>query len=107
MVPVATLARDDPDFQPAGHYWRGSSWPPTTYMVLAGLRHVGRESLAREIAERYVAAVLQVFEDTGTLWENLAPDAQRPGEPAQRDFCGWAGLGSVAIPHEFLGAPVR
>jgi hypothetical protein len=107
LVPVATLARDDPDFQPAGRYWRGSSWPPTTYMVLAGLRHVGREGLAGEIAERYVDAVLRVFEDTGTLWENLAPDAQRPGEPAQADFCGWAGLGSVAIPHEFLGMPVR
>jgi neutral trehalase len=107
LVPVATLARDDPDFGPAGRYWRGSSWPPTTYMVLAGLREVGEQELATSIAERYVEAVLQVFEDTGTLWENLAPDARRPGEPAQPDFCGWAGLGSVAIPHEFLGMPMR
>ena len=106
LVPVATLARDDPDFEPTGRYWRGSSWPPTTYMVLAGLRHVGQETLAREIAERYVEAVLQVFQETGTLWENLAPDARQPGDPAQPDFCGWAGLGSVAIPHEFLGMPV-
>jgi hypothetical protein len=107
LVPVATLARDDPDFEPTGRYWRGSSWPPTTYMVLAGLRHVGQGELAASIAERYVEAVLQVFEDTGTLWENLAPDARRPGEPAQADFCGWAGLGSVAIPLEFLGVPIR
>ena len=106
LVPVATLARDDPDFEPAGRYWRGSSWPPTTYMVLAGLRHVGQLELANRIAERYVAAVLQVFEQTGTLWENLAPDARKPGKPAQPDFCGWAGLGSVAIPHEFLGMPM-
>ena len=107
LVPVATLARDDPDFVPTGSYWRGSSWPPTTYMVLAGLRHVGEQELATRIAERYLEAVLQVFEDTGTLWENLAPDARQPGEPAQPDFCGWAGLGSVAIPHEFLGMPMR
>ena len=58
------------------------------------------------IAERYIEAVLQVFDETGTLWENLAPDARQPGDPAQPDFCGWAGLGSVAIPHEFLGMPV-
>ena len=51
-------------------------------------------------------AVLRVFEDTGTLWENLSPDAREPGDPAQPDFCGWAGLGSVAIPHEFLGMPM-
>jgi hypothetical protein len=107
LVPVATLARDDPDFVPTGRYWRGSSWPPTTYMVLAGLRHVGQEELASRIAERYVEAVLQVFEETGTLWENLAPDTRQPGDPAQPDFCGWAGLGSVAIPHEFLGMPMR
>lgn len=107
LVPVATLARDDPDFEPTGRYWRGSSWPPTTYMVLAGLRHVGQLELAARIAERYVEAVLQVFEETGTLWENLAPDARQPGKPAQADFCGWAGLGSVAIPHEFLGMPMR
>jgi neutral trehalase len=107
LVPVATLARDDPDFEPTGRYWRGSSWPPTTYMVLAGLRHVGEQELATRIAERYLEAVLQVFEDTGTLWENLAPDARQPGKPAQPDFCGWAGLGSVAIPHEFLGMHMR
>jgi glycogen debranching enzyme len=106
LVPVATLARDDPDFEPAGRYWRGSSWPPTTYMVLAGLRHVGQGKLAERIAEQYVEAVLLVFEETGTLWENLAPDARKPGEPSQPDFCGWAGLGSVAIPHEFLGMPM-
>ena len=72
LVPVATLARDDPDFEPTGRYWRGSSWPPTTYMVLAGLRHVGQRKLASRIAEQYVEAVLQVFEETGTLWESLA-----------------------------------
>ena len=29
--------------------------------------------------------MLEVFEDTGTLWESVAPDARRPGEPAQAD----------------------
>ena len=54
--------------------------------------------LARRIAEQYVEAVLEVFEEIGTLSET-SPRRPTAGNPAQADFCGSAGLGSVAIPH--------
>lgn len=101
-MPVATLARDDPDFDPAGGYWRGASWAPTTYMVLCGLAATGREGLAARLAKRAREAVVEVHRETGTIWENYAPLSPAPGTPGQPDFCGWSGLYTVAIPREFL-----
>jgi glycogen debranching enzyme len=103
-VPVPSLAADDPDYVGAGGYWRGSSWPPTTYMVLRGLRAVGDEDTALAIAEKYIDATRAVFDNTGTFWENLAPESPAPGNQAGPDFCGWAGLGPVAIVREFMNA---
>lgn len=102
-VPVPCLAADDPDFEAKGSYWLGASWPPTTYMVLRGLRVVGREALAGRIAKKYLDAVKAVFNETGTFWENLSSEEVRPGDPAGSDFLGWAGLGPVAIRREFPG----
>ncbi|MFW5835817.1 MAG: MGH1-like glycoside hydrolase domain-containing protein [bacterium] len=102
-VPVPSLARNDPDFDPAGGYWRGASWAPTTYMVLRGLSAYGFDRLARRLAERAYEAVVAVYRDTGTIWENyssLRPEAGSP--PAQPDFCGWSGLYTVTLPREYL-----
>ena len=101
-VPVPSLAYDDPDYRPDGGYWLGSSWPPTTYMVLRGLRAAGAEDLALDMAVKYHRAVRTVFDNTGTFWENLAAETPVPGSPAMRDFCGWSGLGAVAIEREFI-----
>ena len=40
---------------------------------------------------------MQVFEDTDTVWENYAPEAARPGDPAKPDFVGWTGLPGIAV----------
>jgi hypothetical protein len=100
-VPVPSLAFDDPDYQPEGGYWRGSSWPPTTYMVLKGLKVAGADKLAKNLAAKYCGTVAEVFDKTGTFWENLSPETLAPGKPAQPDFCGWAGL-VLAIQKEIL-----
>lgn len=100
-VPVPTLAFDDPDYNPKGGYWHGSSWPPTTYMVVKGLQSVGAEELAKKLGAQYSDAVTELFEKTGTLWENMSPESFVPGKPAQPDFCGWAGL-VLAIQKEIL-----
>ena len=47
---------------------------------------------ARTIALNHVDNVLQVFQKTGTVWENYAPESAAPGEPAKPDFVGWTGL---------------
>ena len=34
----------------------------------------------------------EVFRTTGTVWENYAPDAAKPGKPAKGDFVGSKGI---------------
>ncbi len=104
-VPVPSLAADEPEYSPAGSYWLGSSWPCTTYMVIAGLRLAGATDAALRVARQYYRAVCRLLEERGTIYENLAPEEPlRPGEPAGSDFCGWGGLGTVALQQEFGAA---
>jgi hypothetical protein len=72
-------------------------WAPTNYMVLKGLREHGYGSLAHLIARNHLEHVVQVFEDTYTVWENYAPEHTRPGSPAKPDFVGWTGLPAIAV----------
>ena len=101
-VPVPSLSADDPDYAPGGSYWVGSSWAPTTYMVLKGLKASGLDELAAQLGQKYSNVICKVVEETGTLWENYAPDEAKPGSTSQPDFVGWTGLASVAVPREIL-----
>lgn len=94
---VPSLGADHPAYRPGGDYWRGSVWAPTNYMVLRGLRRSGRDALAHEIALNHLSHVLGVFQKTGTLWENYAPESTSRGEQSARDFVGWTGLPPVAV----------
>jgi len=106
-VPIASTPGDDPGFSPRGNYWLGSVWAPTNYMIIRGLRRVGRHDLATRLAQEYYAAVADVFARTGTFWENYAPDAYAPGNQARPDFCGWTALAPIALYHEFFAANSR
>jgi hypothetical protein len=101
-VPVASYSADQPGFQTSGGYWLGSSWPPTTYMVIRGLRQVGQTELATRLARRFYGCVAEVFIKTGTFWENYAPDTVAPGNQSRPDFCGWTALVPIAIWREFI-----
>lgn len=92
---VPTLAADEPGYDPAGGYWRGAVWAPTTMMVLRGLDDYGFHDAARRIALKNLDAMERVFRTTGTIWENYAPDSAAPGRPAKGDFVGWSGLGPI------------
>ena len=92
---VPTLAADEPGYDPAGGYWRGSVWAPTDTMVMRGLENYGYSVLAREIALNHLNRAAQVFEKTGTIWENYAPDSVAPGKPAKQDFAGWSAIGPI------------
>ena len=98
---VPTLAADQPGYDPAGGYWRGAVWAPTTLMVIRGLERNGQPSLAREIALNHLDLMGQVMRQTGTVWENYAPDTASPGKPAKGDFVGWSGLGPILCLLEF------
>ncbi len=94
---VPSLSADHPAYSATGAYWNGAVWPPTTWMVLKGLERYGLDDLAHEIAVNHHENVLQVWRETGTVWENYAPESAAPGQPAKKDFVGWSGLAPIAV----------
>lgn len=76
-VRVPSLSAAHPDYKADGGYWEGGVWAPTTYMVLRGLTLAEADDVAADIGCNYHAAVVKVFESTGTVWENLAPVRRR------------------------------
>lgn len=106
-VRVPALSRSSEYYCPDGGYWRGGVWAPTTYMVLKGLDNYGRYALAHEIGRNCLDAVVSVFKDTGTLFENYAPELNEEGKPvkgnpAAKDFVGWTGLPPIAMLFEYV-----
>jgi hypothetical protein len=93
---VPSLSADHPEYDPDGGYWLGGVWPPTNYMVLRGLDRAGYQDLAHEISREDLDHVTSVYKDTGTLWENYAPEKAAPGNRAKSDFVGWSGLAPIA-----------
>lgn len=119
-VPVPSLSYSDPAYAPRGHYWRGGVWAPTTYMVAAGLRQVGRHEQARDVAGRYLWTLANTYKHGApdpdsvayeqrfadgyhTLWEAYAPERAAPATRwdntfyTRQDFAGWTGLGPIAL----------
>jgi glycogen debranching enzyme len=99
---VPSLSADNPHYEPRGEYWCGGVWPPTNYMVLRGLTQAGYHALAHKIAFNHHSNVIQVFEKTGTVWENYAPESAAPGNIAAKEFVGWTGLSPVAVLFEYV-----
>ncbi|HMD58498.1 MAG TPA: trehalase family glycosidase, partial [Steroidobacteraceae bacterium] len=97
---IASLSADSRDYREDGQYWRGAVWPPTQCIVQEGLRVNGQEKLARELAGRYLEALVKAFEQDETVTENLAPDSPR-GHGA-REFVGWGGIGPIANLIEYV-----
>jgi hypothetical protein len=71
-------------------------------MVLRGLTGVGRDELAHAIGRNHLDNVVAVFEKTGTVHENYAPEAAAPGTPSKPDFVGWTGLPPIAVLLEYV-----
>lgn len=92
---VPTLSAEAPGYSPLGGYWCGSVWAPTNTMVIRGLERYGYYNLAREIANNHLKNVVTVYNKTGTIWENYAPDSVTAGQPARRDFVGWSGMAPI------------
>ncbi len=89
---VPTCPADQEGFKSTGGYWQGAVWAPINTMVIRGLERYGKGELARQIAREDLQAVARVFKKTGTVWENYAPDSDRPGDRAKPDFVGWTGI---------------
>ncbi len=99
---IPTISADDAQYnRETGGYWRGGVWAPTNYMILKGLEKHGYHRLAYEIACDYVKNVVEVFNETGTVFENYAPEKASKGE-ARPDFVGWTGLAPISIMFEYI-----
>jgi hypothetical protein len=66
-------------------------------MVVKGLERYGMDDLAREASENHIANMAAVQRDTGTIWENYAPELPEAGNISRKDFVGWSGLGPIAM----------
>ncbi len=90
-----SLSADHPAYDPKGGYWLGAVWPPTWFAIVKGLESYGIDDLAFEATASHLSHVAAVFKDTGTIYENYAPERAEPGDPARGDFVGWSGLGPI------------
>lgn len=98
---VPTLSADDPDFNfETGGYWNGAVWAPTNYMVLRGLTNYKQDSLAYQIAVNHLNNVVEVFNKTGTLWENYSSEKIQGNDT--KDFVGWTGLAPITVLFEYV-----
>lgn len=99
---IPALSADHPRYREDGDYWNGGVWTPTNYMVMKGLAANGFDRLAYEIGLNHLDNVVRVFNQTGTIWENYAPEIESPGTPARPDFVGWGGLPAIAVLMEYV-----
>lgn len=97
-----TLSADHLGYEPDGGYWRGGVWAPTTYMLLKGLTNCKQDSLAYEIALNHYNNVIDVYNRTGTLWENYAPEKGFFPKQSRKDFVGWTGITPISILFEYI-----
>ncbi len=82
-----------------------SGWPPEQMIVVEALDRYGFHQQAREVAIRYLAAQLSLYDQTGQLWEKLNVNTGDTELPHERyevpPFHGWSSA-SIAV----LGARV-
>ena len=100
-----TVAADEPEYDPRGNYWLGGVWAPTNVMVIKGLENYGYNEFAALATQKYLEAMLKVFQERGTVYENYCPEEIRPGYGefgAKPDFVGWSGCGPIQLLFENL-----
>jgi alpha,alpha-trehalase len=69
--------------QTTGQQWdRPNGWPPLQYLAVEGLKRYGEDTLAGEIAHRWIDTVLHAYAVTGVLQEKYDIEAAMP-EPAK------------------------
>ena len=99
---VPSLSADHPSYLPNGGYWCGSVWAPTNYMVLKGLEKHGYHRLSFDIAKNCLENVVEVYNDTNTLWENYSSENTDQPEKSLPNMVGWSGLFPISILLEYV-----
>lgn len=92
--PLPSTSLDDPAFDERA-MWRGPSWINVNWMVVYGLRNVGRKDLADILVEKTIRLVGSHYDASGQrtrtprLWEWFNP---RTGTPLGNHHYGWSSL---------------
>jgi neutral trehalase len=89
--PFPTLAAQESQFSERGTGYRGSVYPPFTFMVIKGLEKYGKFDLARECSIRHLYYMLDTLHpegrERGTVWEAYLPRKDGPAQwPGKTDF---------------------
>lgn len=105
--PFPTLAADEESFSERGTGFRGSVYPPFTFMVIKGLEKYGKYELARECSIRHLYYMLDTLhpegKERGAVWEAYLPlkdgPAQWPGKKnfPRKGFLTYTALSTVAL----------
>lgn len=103
-TPFPSLSKDDPNYDASGGYWLGGVWAPTNYVAIRGLTQNGYYALAREAAQKYLAAMSFVANNPNYrgIWEAYSPEDNLPsttesGELVRENFVGWSGLAPITL----------
>ena len=92
------MSADSPGYdEETGRYWRGGVWPAMNFMVARGLRTVEQHKMVHEFAFQHLQNIHDLFLETGTFWENYAPETAAPGNPAEREFIGTTGISTIVL----------
>jgi len=92
-----SLSADQPGYDPAGGYWRGSVFPSANYAIIKGLQAAGEEDLAAQAAANDLTDMAEVYKQTRDIYESYAPALAAPGTQAQGHFVGSSGCGPIAL----------
>jgi neutral trehalase len=89
--PFPTLAGNEPAFEKTGMGFRGSVYPPFTFMVIKGLEKYGAYDLARASAIRHLYYMLDTLhpegKEKGDTFEAYAPRSEGPSKwPGKEGF---------------------
>lgn len=96
-VPFPSLSVEHELYHPEGKYWRGGVWAPTNYMIIKGMHEAGFHARGALATEAYLDAMKTVYQKTGTVWENYAPEYIKQGNEAKGAFVGWSALGPISL----------
>ncbi len=121
-----TLAKDEPEYDKKGYYWRGGVWAPTTFMTIKGLEYNGLEQLAYQASLNHIDNMWKVYEQfvpdkarlpykegnipfpshldgTKQIWELYSPELTEAGTRwdnnfyCRPEFVGWSGVGPIVL----------
>lgn len=105
--PFPSLSADEEEFDERGRGFRGSVYPPFTFMIVKGLEKYGYYELARECAIRHLYYMLDTLhpegKEKGNVWEAYAPKKEGPAKWQGKQnfprplFINYTGLSTITL----------